>query len=1572
MPIMTDHETGETKEISMEEFMAAMQGGIISMRQEVRHADGTVTSSLIYGNDIGDGVDRSLNIFGTIGDVLFYAVLKARKIKEADENAEKLFFIDNSDADYEVTIDDTQSPMMHIITCTKEKVRVARYIRDERKSVGKPILEAEYSFVNGKISATLEDVREGDGLLMFACGVYEIRKLLDQRGLLQKLKELENRSSGVMVTKDGDEVEDESGIKTKIVRGHNRPDLPCMMFGGLFGQNIEDAVMMRPYMDELMGETLHAGMSWEDKIKAAEEGDPDLMEDLAQAYLDGDEVETDFKKAVYWFEKLAETGCSSAMFNMGLHYAKGCGVERDFDKAASWMKKAADNGDTDAPFLLEKYNKAAKATKQIAKGDAQAQADLAEVLMSLARSLEQAGSGNDYKEAFELAKKSAAQNNPDGFWILALAYEHGRGTRKNVKKAIECYQNGAELGHAPSQHSLGCYYMRGDNLEQDDKKAFDLFLKSAEQGYGFAMADVGRCYQFAKGVDCDMKKAIEWYEKALEVIDDPELEQKIAIFKILEGKEDGEFPYAEPNEGQHTHLDFQNRTKGMLPILGTSVVNQTGTEYAFLSISDIAEDANPGEYSKIMKEIAKADSGKFDLVETAHDMAELFRVSAEAFDLGEDREQDILNGLIRRASIYNKFRSFAWTFTAYCDQNNLKPETVDFATIQDMVDYIESLKCLNYTGNSYSPTICTGDDIHIYYVPDSILNENRDKILNIINGGADADSDAAQSQTDTIQSLDKLREELSYMYPAIRAIYDALEADRDRDEALEGGASDILYAWCSMTYAAREPIFSEDGPVNCFWEHPEDGTDWEKKFRIDILEQQIDQGKKWMKQHKQELSEAKITVKGKTFVFSGVETMDEWDEILEKLTKLGGIRRTAVSGKTDYLVCNPGTASDSKLSKAKEQNAKGKNVKIVLLAEFLKAIKMKISSPEEKIAQLKGEESKSKKPAEKHLKPVDRPAISSSVATDVEIPAFTYEKGLKVKGSGYEMDIPDGFVIKTGEEGQDFIAYIPNEEEPDSYIDSPFIIFAGQRLDNDNISEMKTAAEFGFLGDQMYSHLNGTYVSSDSIRYERRDLPGFIMYVFELGYLHSHVSVGVDEHMQMMSFQIGGVNRHNLKTYKKKVVGLMDHMRADKPVRLLKELDDKEFIDMSASTMRSKAIKEWTDLLRDYTFRLKNVCNSEVQAITGEFKENGDGDLSKYKRDIKAALTRTIAYIDEVLLTAEAVYTLKRVEYPEGKALEKMKKAIEETIASSEHEVTLNGEPFVRVTSKVAGEIAARISMPVYDVIDKISGNQCTLKDATKNALLRIKEEKTEEIRAEKIAREKVEAERIAQEKAEAKRKKLEREAEKKEKYDSAMALAANPYSDNIESAIRILESIGRKKYSDEIDWCNEKLKLAKEKEKLEKKLKKENLEYKLKNSKQLKELDKKKKEKQNEIEETKKYLELKISVGRILLLTAVFMTIGVLSMAMALDEGSTFMGLLGIFLIWGGSRLIYYIFQTRENRSKKQKQLQDAEILLVELNKRIEDIRKEIEAAHDEKVGEQIKAEIEEIEAKLKEAYMG
>ena len=72
MPTMTNPETGETKEISMEEFIEAMKNGNVSVSQEVHHSDGTVTSSVVYGNNVGDGIDRSVNIFATMNDIFIF------------------------------------------------------------------------------------------------------------------------------------------------------------------------------------------------------------------------------------------------------------------------------------------------------------------------------------------------------------------------------------------------------------------------------------------------------------------------------------------------------------------------------------------------------------------------------------------------------------------------------------------------------------------------------------------------------------------------------------------------------------------------------------------------------------------------------------------------------------------------------------------------------------------------------------------------------------------------------------------------------------------------------------------------------------------------------------------------------------------------------------------------------------------------------------------------------------------------------------------------------------------------------------------------------------------------------------------------------------------------------------------------------------------------------------------------------------------------------------------------------------------------------------------------------------
>lgn len=261
-----------------------------------------------------------------------------------------------------------------------------------------------------------------------------------------------------------------------------------------------------------------------------------------------DSVEKNPEKSYYWFVKCAEAGDDEAMFNVGLYLAKGFGTERDFAKAAEWMQKAADEGDEDAEKCVNEYRRLAEATTKANEGDAKAQAELAGGLLMLGGSLNQAGEGKDYEESLMWAKKAIAQGCPDGYWALALAYHQGVGVDDDMEKAIELYKKGAELGSASCQYSLGRIYMDDSDAYYDCHKGFELIKIAAEQGYGLAMLELGSCYQFADGTEGDMNAAIEWYEKALAVLDDPELEQKVMWLKMVgnidEGSE-GDYPEEE-------------------------------------------------------------------------------------------------------------------------------------------------------------------------------------------------------------------------------------------------------------------------------------------------------------------------------------------------------------------------------------------------------------------------------------------------------------------------------------------------------------------------------------------------------------------------------------------------------------------------------------------------------------------------------------------------------------------------------------------------------------------------------------------------------------------------------------------------------------------------------------------------------------------------------------------------------------------------------------------------------------------------------------------------------------------
>ncbi len=478
MPTMTNPETGETKEISMEEFLKMMRSGNGSLQQVVTHADGTTSSTTLYGNVAQDGLDRSVNIFVDNDTFNAFIVRKLKKLtgEMDDPESEK----DPGEL-YEMTIDFTDSAIMGILKATDKELSINLYTRDERKATYDHLKQGSKSWkVNP--DKTIEfngaDLQGEDKTVsLYMLAFLEMRQFLRATGKLAELKKLGNCGSGVIIKATG-QAED---AQATIVRGRNRPDLPCEMF--LLGEQ-----MMRPYMDEMMSDAMMSGMTLEEKFEAAEGGDPDIMEHLAQMYVNGDDdVAQDFEKSAYWWEKLANTGNATGQFNLGLYYAKGCGVKRDFAKATEWMKKSAENGDEDAPAAAELYDGASVKLKKAEAGDPVAQAEMAKLYTQLGGSLEQFGTQQDYDEAFKWAKKAADQGNLDGMYCLALCYEHGRGTPVAKTKAAMTYEKAANLGHAPSQWNLAVCYLSGSGYERNEVKGYMWAYQAADQGNELAI-----------------------------------------------------------------------------------------------------------------------------------------------------------------------------------------------------------------------------------------------------------------------------------------------------------------------------------------------------------------------------------------------------------------------------------------------------------------------------------------------------------------------------------------------------------------------------------------------------------------------------------------------------------------------------------------------------------------------------------------------------------------------------------------------------------------------------------------------------------------------------------------------------------------------------------------------------------------------------------------------------------------------------------------------------------------------------------------------------------------------------
>lgn len=122
----------------------------------------------------------------------------------------------------------------------------------------------------------------------------------------------------------------------------------------------------------------------------------------------------------------------------------------------------------------------------------------------------------DLRKALQLYEQAAQMGDPEAEYIAGGMYFTGKGTKPNFQRAFALLTRAAEKGHSSpeAQEALAQIYLAGEIVPQNLVKAKELFELAAGGGKKEAQNELGFMYFVGNGVERDFNKALYWFEKA--------------------------------------------------------------------------------------------------------------------------------------------------------------------------------------------------------------------------------------------------------------------------------------------------------------------------------------------------------------------------------------------------------------------------------------------------------------------------------------------------------------------------------------------------------------------------------------------------------------------------------------------------------------------------------------------------------------------------------------------------------------------------------------------------------------------------------------------------------------------------------------------------------------------------------------------------------------------------------------------------------------------------------------------------------------------------------------------------
>lgn len=181
-------------------------------------------------------------------------------------------------------------------------------------------------------------------------------------------------------------------------------------------------------------------LAFEWYTKAAEQKNAAALNNLAICFEYGKGTDVNLTKAIYYYEESAKSGNITAQKNLAICYKNGTGVELNPSKVFYWTLEAAKNGDVESQGKTALYHLRGYGTN----------IDHKEALLWYAKYYSKDVHINNANEAFNFFKKEADEGDSLALYVVGKCLQYGIVVDRNHKKAIDCFEKAAELGHIES------------------------------------------------------------------------------------------------------------------------------------------------------------------------------------------------------------------------------------------------------------------------------------------------------------------------------------------------------------------------------------------------------------------------------------------------------------------------------------------------------------------------------------------------------------------------------------------------------------------------------------------------------------------------------------------------------------------------------------------------------------------------------------------------------------------------------------------------------------------------------------------------------------------------------------------------------------------------------------------------------------------------------------------------------------------------------------------------------------------------------------------------------------------